>query len=94
MILSKEAEKQYRKLKRSGLKLSILDAVEFLLYDLELSGPILKGWPNYSPLKGKKDQYHCHLKKGRPTLVVCWRVNKKENTIEVFYVGSHEGAPY
>ncbi len=44
----------------------------------------------YSILK-----HHCHLKKGHPTYVVCWRVTSKQlKTVEVYYVGTHEKAPY
>lgn len=43
--------------------------------------------------KGKSSFHHCHLRKGKPTYVACWAVTN-ENKIEVFYVGTHEGAPY
>jgi hypothetical protein len=36
----------------------------------------------------------CHLKKGRPTYVACWTVDKKNKVIEVYYAGTHEKAPY
>jgi mRNA-degrading endonuclease RelE of RelBE toxin-antitoxin system len=70
-----------------------------LLRDLENRGAQQPSWPNYSPLKkGKRipsNSYHCHLKKGKPTYVACWRVVDKSNKlIEVFYVGTHENAPY
>ena len=48
-------------------------------------------------LRDKKgtDKRHCHLQKGRPTYVCCWEViNKKRKIIEVYYVGTHEKAPY
>ena len=58
-------------------------------------GPERTGWKNFGALQGYADTYHCHLKKGRPTYVACWRVaDKKWKLIEVFYVGTHEKAPY
>lgn len=50
-------------------------------------------WSNYGPLK--KDEFHCHLRKGKPTYVACWRVlDKQVKIMEVYYVGTHEDAPY
>lgn len=61
--------------------------------EMELSGPIRKNWKNFSKLTD--EDYHCHLKKGNPTYVACWRVvNKKIQIIEVYYAGTHENAPY
>lgn len=60
---------------------------------LELgSGPEKPHWPNYGKLGPMT--YHCHLKKGRPTYVVCWTADKKNKLIEVYYAGTHENAPY
>jgi hypothetical protein len=40
-------------------------------------------------------EYHCHIKKGRPTYVVVWQVTDREiKIVEVKYVGTHEGADY
>jgi len=65
-----------------------------LVKDLIESGPSVN-WPNYSKLKGTKNTYHCHIKKGNPTYVVVWVVeNKKIKFMEVVYVGTHEKAPY
>jgi hypothetical protein len=36
------------------------------------------GWPNYRRIRGKKDCYHCHFKKGNPTYVTVWKVTKNE----------------
>lgn len=64
-----------------------------LLKALELSGPNQHNWPNYSKLG--ENRYHCHIKKGRPTYVVCWEVvDKDKKIIEVYYAGTHEKAPY
>ena len=91
---SRDARKQYEKLKRSGSKKpSVIDAIDFLAMDLAKNGPNLYKWPNYGPLG--KDHFHCHLRKGRPTYVACWKiVDKQIKQIEVYYVGSHEGATY
>lgn len=62
--------------------------------DLRHHGSVMKNWPNYNFInKGKSSFHHCHLRKGKPTYVACWAVTN-ENKIEVFYVGTHEGAPY
>ena len=63
---------------------------EILYKVLELSGPTGPHyWQNYSKL-GEKE-YHCHL---TYRFVACWRYEKKTITIEVYYVGSRENAPY
>lgn len=57
--LSKNAEKQYEKLKKSGrTRPSITDLVDFLMVELRNEGPERVNWPNYSKLS--KDIYHCH----------------------------------
>lgn len=92
--LSRAAIKQYEKLKLSGSKKpSIIDAIDLLVIELRSNGPHLSTWPHYAPLG--QERYHCHLRKGRPTYVACWQVlDKQAKQIEVYYVGSHEGAPY
>lgn len=56
-------------------------------------GPYRSNWPNYGPLE--ENEFHCHLKKGKPTYVACWRISDKDKKIiEVYYVGTHENAPY
>lgn len=96
--LARDAKKQYIKLKRSGQKKpSIIDVIDTLVLDLIEHGPIATGWPNFGCITEdrKNSFYHCHLKKGKPTYVACWKViDEKIKIIEVFYVGTHEGAPY
>jgi hypothetical protein len=60
-----------------------------LLEDLRDMGPILPHWPNYSKLGAGK--YHCHL---GYSWVACWTHEKGTVTIEVYYVGSRQNAPY
>jgi hypothetical protein len=60
-----------------------------LAEDLELHGPVQKGWPNYSPLG--KSMYHCHL---AYSWVACWYNEENSIEIEVYYAGSREDAPY
>ena len=48
-----------------------------------------KDWANYSKIG--KDKYHCHLSY---SYVACWNYEKSGITIEVYYVGSRENAPY
>ena len=88
---SNNFEKQAKKLNQK-----IFAILRLLVEDLEQKGPDLKDWPNYGKLKGKKgDKRHCHLQKGKPTYVCCWEViDKTQKVIEVYYVGTHEKAPY
>lgn len=60
-----------------------------LVSDLERNGPVQTSWMNYSQL-GNGD-YHCHLSYH---YVACWRNENGTITIEVYYVGSRENAPY
>ncbi|CAN2041868.1 Type II toxin-antitoxin system RelE/ParE family toxin [Candidatus Magnetomoraceae bacterium gMMP-15] len=60
-----------------------------LIADLEDMGPKRHNWLNYSKLS--KNKYHCHLSY---SWVACWKHEKHTILIEVYYVGSREGAPY
>lgn len=77
---------------------SLLSTIRLLAECLKHYGSFPgKEWQNYSKLHTKKseDKQHCHLIKGNPTYVCCWEViNKQERIIEVYYVGTHERAPY
>ncbi len=90
---SRKASKQAGK-----LDVSILAALRLLVEDLKNYGPTPgRGWPNCGKLHGKKneDKRHCHLIKGKPTYVCCWElIDKKIRIIEIYYVGTHEKAPY
>ena len=91
--LSRDAEKQYNKLRRNGSKPAITDVINLLIIEMRREGPYRNNWSNYGPLE--EDEFHCHIKKGRPTYVACWRIIDKEyQLIEVYYVGTHEDAPY
>lgn len=71
----------------------IVEIFYLFVEELKIEGPYRANWSNYGKLG--KEKYHCHLKKGRPTYVVCWEiVDKKVNIMEVNYVGTHEKAPY
>lgn len=94
VYLTNGADKQKKK-----LNLHIQMMLDLLVKELETLGPIRKNWSHFSPLKKGKNipvnSYHCHIKSGRPTYVVCWQVtNKVIQIIEVYYVGTHENAPY
>ncbi len=90
---SKKADKQYLKLKQSGSRPPINDVIDLLALELKKDGPERTNWPNYGLLS--KNTYHCHLKKGKPTYIACWTVlDYKLKQIEIYYVGTHEGAPY
>ena len=90
---TRQAHKQVKK-----LSAKLCAALRLLVEDLQRQGPIPgRGWPNYSKIKAQKnaDRRHCHLSKGKPTYVCCWEViDKSTKLIEVYYVGTHEKAPY
>ena len=56
---------------------------------LETGGPEQPSFMNYSKLG--VDMYHCHLSR---KWVACWKNELGTLTIEVYYVGSRESAPY
>lgn len=62
-----------------------------LILEMEILGPVRGNWKNYSKLA--RNKHHCHIKAGHPTYVAYWEV-REEKIIEVYYVGSHEKAPY
>ena len=61
----------------------------YLLKDLQRDGPVQLSWPNYSKIGD--DLYHCHLSY---KWVACWKYEDELLTIEVYYAGSRENAPY
>ncbi len=67
-------------------------ALLMLMQDIETLGPVRGDWPNYGKLTGNR--HHCHLKKGKPTYVAVWTVDKETIKVEVTYAGTHEKAPY
>ncbi|MFP5458614.1 MAG: type II toxin-antitoxin system RelE family toxin [Bacteriovoracia bacterium] len=74
----------------------VASAVLALIVQLEVSGPAVN-WPHYGKLRNQGnliDRRHCHLRRGRPTWVCCWEVEAKLKLVEVYYVGTHEKAPY
>ena len=71
------------------LPANIQDKFLILSMDLEEKGPVQKEWPNFSALG--ENLYHCHLSYH---WVACWKHEKGTITIEVYYVGSRENAPY
>ena len=80
---------------KSKLPEDIADALLALWTELKLEGPVQPEWPHFGKLKGRKDEYHCHLNKGRPTYVAVWQVlDKQIRLMEITYVGTHENAPY
>lgn len=75
------------------LPAKIIDRLEILIAEIEVSGPVRGNWQNYSKLTGNK--HHCHIKKGNPTYVAVWEeLDKSIQLVEVTYVGTHEKAPY
>ena len=63
--------------------------------EIEVDGPYRINWPNYGKLRSQGERYHCHLQRGKPTYVACWEIIDKINKrLEIYYVGTHEKAPY
>ena len=91
-FLNRRLEKHVRQLPPA-----IQEILAQLVKDIAESGPVQRSWPNYSKLGRKKGQgaktvrHHCHLKKGRPTYVAIWHELGEDITVEISYVGTHEG---
>ena len=75
------------------LPVSIQERCKALAIELNVLGPIQNRWPNFGKIQGFEKCYHCHLKKGKPTYVVVWKVTDSM-TLEVTYIGTHEKADY
>ena len=85
---SKKAAKQYQKIPDT-----VRDEIDALVLEIQVAGPVRGNWKNYSKLGAST--HHCHLKSGHPTYVACWEVaDKQVRIVEVYYVGTHEKAPY
>ncbi len=92
VVLHKKVVKQLEKMPQV-----IQERFDLLSKELEVAGPLRSNWKNFGRLKTQNNvyQYHCHIKSGHPTYVVCWEVMSKEvRLMEVYYVGTHEKAPY
>jgi mRNA-degrading endonuclease RelE of RelBE toxin-antitoxin system len=87
VFLSKRADKLAGK-----LPAAVRAALQTLMDEIAILGPVRGDWPNYSKLGD--DRHHCHLKKGKPTYVAVWTADKQTVTVEIVYVGTHEKAPY
>ena len=88
MAITKKAAKSIEKLPQSAR-----ENLRVLTLEIQNVGPVRGNWPNYSKLG--VNEHHCHIKKGHPTYVACWRVvNKTIQAVEVYYAGTHENAPY
>ena len=71
------------------MPLEVQSLYRALLLDLEESGPMQPSWKNFSRLGDGK--YHCHL---NYRWVACWTYREEILTVEVYYAGSREKAPY
>lgn len=89
LSLHPKAGKQLKKLPEK-----VVLFAQLLVNDLSKNGTNPgKQWSSFGKLS--KDTFHCHLTNGRPTYVACWRLlDKTKRMIEVYYVGTHEKAPY
>ncbi len=87
IVIKNKILKGARKMPRS-IQANFFDLIE----DLRFSGPVQKGWANFSPLNSKKTKFHCHI---GYHWVACWEISSQNNLVlEVYYVGSREKAPY
>lgn len=76
-----------------GLPKTVQLKLRALVSEMQVGGPVRGNWKNYGKLGDGR--HYCHLKSGQPTYVVCWEVvGIKMKIIEVYYVGTHEKAPY
>jgi mRNA-degrading endonuclease RelE of RelBE toxin-antitoxin system len=73
------------------LPVNVQDRFKALALELRALGPVTWRWLHYGKIKD--GCYHCHLKQGRPTFVVVWKVTGVKS-LEVTYVGTHEGIDY
>ena len=107
VYLTPKTERELKKLPKR-----VQEIFHTLTGEMAKLGPVRKAWPSFGSLHKQKkkipdNSYHCHLKRGNPTYVVCWscekkgiskkgrvKIIKKIKIIEVYYVGTHEGAPY
>ena len=83
-----------RKQERSLQKLprEVQALFQALVKDLETTGPEqIYNSVNVIGSKLGGNKYHCHL---NYSYVACWINNNGTLTIEVYYVGSRENAPY
>jgi mRNA-degrading endonuclease RelE of RelBE toxin-antitoxin system len=80
-----------KKVRKSLVKIpkNIRDKFFILAEQLAEQGPVAVNWHNYSKLG--RNEHHCHL---GYSWVACWTNEKGTITIEVYYVGSRENAPY
>ena len=62
----KKAQKQL-----DDLPKPIFESVIALTLEMERLGPLRYNWKNFGKLKGTENRYHCHVKDGKPTYVVC-----------------------
>ena len=83
--VKKKTAKDLKKLPKG-----IREALESLVVDIRVGGPVRGDWPNYSKLAD--GSHHCHL---NYSYVAVWVVvDKVIKIVEVTYVGSRENAPY
>ena len=73
----------------SNVPQNVRDKFFILTEQLAEHGPVALNWHNYSKLS--QNEHHCHL---GYSWVACWLNEKRKITIEVYYVGSRENAPY
>ena len=84
VVIQKKMLRNLRKMPEQVQK-----AMANLVEDLRDKGPVRNEWPNFSRLG--QERYHGHL---AYRWVACWSHKKGSMTIEVYYAGSRENAPY
>ena len=84
VVFTKKVRKSLEKVPQN-----VRDKFFILTEQLAEYGPVALNWQNYSKLG--QNEHHCHL---GYSWVACWLHEKGTITIEVYYVGSRENAPY
>ena len=97
VVFTSSAEKQVKELLKKHP--AVYENFSALVREIQQAGPYRINWPHFCTIGKRKgipqDSYHCHIKRGRPTYVVCWYIeDKKIKIVEIYYVGTHEKAPY
>lgn len=68
VFLTKKAEKQ-----KDALPEKIREIIQALIDEMKHLGPLRHTWKNFGKLNSPNNLYHCHVKSGKPTYVVCWQ---------------------
>lgn len=83
---TKDFEKSFRKISRSGLNLKTREKLEFIIDSLASEKKLDTKYKNHK-LKGElKDYCECHI---TPDLLLIYKIEEKENFLILVDIGSH-----